>query len=127
LRPNKRSTVLLGAFALFGCAVPYTEMNPIGGVEHIQMDERTYTVRARGNGYTSTDRVRDYVLLLSAEIAESRNCRGFEVVEARDVTQQYWGKRTGRLTFEFPEMEAVVRLACSDAELSRARCRTQTA
>jgi hypothetical protein len=40
------------------------------------------------------------------------------MVEARDVTSQYSGKRTGRLTFEFPEMEAVVRLACSDAELS---------
>jgi hypothetical protein len=63
LRLNKPWTVLLGAFALSGCAVPYIEMNPIGGIEHAQVDERTYTVRARGNGYTSTDRVRDYVLL----------------------------------------------------------------
>jgi hypothetical protein len=106
-------------------------MSPIGGVEHTVVDEKTYNVHARGNGFTSKDDIRDYIILRSADIAAARNCDAFEVVTARNITTRYHRKSDGRLAHEFPEMEATVRLiatatrpapdACSGPRPSRIR------
>ena len=46
-----------------------------------------YRITARGNGYTSSERVQDFVLLRASEIAISRGYKGFVVNGAADQSR----------------------------------------
>lgn len=58
---------LCSIFILSGCTTPYGDMGFTGGVEATQIDDRTIRVHARGNAYTSSAIIQDYVLLKAAE------------------------------------------------------------
>jgi hypothetical protein len=82
----RRYLLVLGIIALSACATPYKQMGLGGGVEEMQISEDTYRVRARGNGYTRPDRIEDFILLRSAEIAASKGYPYFAIISAADQT-----------------------------------------
>jgi hypothetical protein len=55
--------VFLIAAMLGGCATKYQDMGFTGGVSAEPVMTDVYRILARGNGYTSADRVQDFVLL----------------------------------------------------------------
>jgi hypothetical protein len=73
----------LVAVLLVGCT-PYQKMGFMGGVDELQVSDVTYRITAKGNGYTSADRVEDYVMLRASEIAISRGYPGFTVDSVAD-------------------------------------------
>jgi hypothetical protein len=61
------SMALLALAVIGGCATKYQEMGLTGGVTAEPVMTDVYRIVARGNGYTSADRVQDFVLLKAAE------------------------------------------------------------
>jgi len=55
-------------FLMFGCATAYQAKGFRGGYNDIQLDENTFRVSFRGNGFTSQDTVITYLLYRCAEI-----------------------------------------------------------
>lgn len=72
------------ALILAGCATHYQPMGFSGGVEDMQISEDTYRIRARGNALTRPEKVEDFVLLRSSEIALSRGFPYFTIVQSAD-------------------------------------------
>ena len=77
------------ASALIIACTPYQPMGFMGGVDDLQLNETTYRIIARGNAYTSSERVWDFVLLRASEIAISRGYKGFVVVGEADQSSLY--------------------------------------
>jgi hypothetical protein len=68
-------------FRAAGCATPYQDMGFSGGVLAQQMTANTFRIVARGNGYTGTTTVQDYVMLKAAETAIQNGGTHFVIVE----------------------------------------------
>lgn len=79
-----RKLALVLALLTSACATPYQNMGLMGGVDDLQVSDVAYRITARGNGYTSPERVQDFVLLHAAEIAISRGYKGFVINGAAD-------------------------------------------
>jgi hypothetical protein len=79
----------VGALCLFvaGCATPYQEMGLLGGVTAAQIDSTTVRVSAKGNGYTDTATIQNYVLLKSAEVTRSNGLDLFMVMNAANTSR----------------------------------------
>jgi hypothetical protein len=74
----------LGASTLLlGCATAYQPHGLTGGFEESQVNQNTFRVAFRGNGYTSTNRVEELTLLRSAEICLDRGLPGFVLLRER--------------------------------------------
>ena len=54
---------------LTACATPYQKLGAMGGFDETRLAPNVWRVTFKGNGYTSTDRAEDLVLLRSAELA----------------------------------------------------------
>jgi len=80
----RRLGLAVAILLLSGCATPYQRMGAMGGVNDLQVNDTTYRITARGNGYTSSERVQDFVLLRASEIAISRGYEGFVINGAAD-------------------------------------------
>lgn len=66
---------------LAGCATSYQDKSFSGGFTDTQLDENVWQVNFNGNGYTSMERVRDFALLRSAEIALTNGYTYFAVMD----------------------------------------------
>ena len=81
--------------ALTGCATQYDATNPFvrfaGGVEALPIDGTTYRISAKGNAFTSVEKMQDFVLLKAAETTIQRGFTHFIILaeqagnEARGV------------------------------------------
>src|SRR5215471_8220818 len=71
--------------ALVGCATKYQEMSFTGGVAAEQITADTWRIRARGNAYTNSSTVQDYVLLKAAETTQAAAGTYFQIVSAADA------------------------------------------
>ena len=65
----------------FGCATPYQEMGFRGGVSSTQVNDSVYEINARGNGMTSSTRVRELSLLRAADICQANGFTNFVVLD----------------------------------------------
>ncbi len=72
---------------LSGCATPYQEMGFAGGVTAAQMTDTTFRISARGNGYTGSTVINDYVMLKAAETTVQLGYTHFMVVSASDASR----------------------------------------
>jgi hypothetical protein len=72
--------------ALSGCATPYQEMGFAGGVTAAQITDTTFRISGRGNGYTSSTVINDYVMLKAAETTVQHGYTHFMVVGAADAS-----------------------------------------
>lgn len=77
---------LVFIISLSGCATSYHGQNFFysDGYRDSQLDENVFRVTFYGNGYTSPDRVSDFVLLRSAELALNEGFQFFALVNPQD-------------------------------------------
>lgn len=73
--------------ALVACATPYQRMGLMGGVDELQLNDTTYRITARGNGFTDPERVQDFVLLKASQIALARGYAGFLIAGAENQSR----------------------------------------
>ncbi len=59
----------------------------IGGFSEVQLDPQTFRVTFKGNEYTSRERVTDFVLLRSAELALAHGFAYFIITESEDYIE----------------------------------------
>jgi hypothetical protein len=82
---------ILGVLALCallgGCATKYQEMGFTGGVAAQQITADTWRIQARGNAYTGTATVQDYVLLKAAETAQAAGATHFQIISEADASR----------------------------------------
>ena len=66
----KNILLVLISFLIIGCmtSTPYQPMGFKGGYENTQLDKNVFEVTFSGNGLTSSQRVRDFAMLRSAEL-----------------------------------------------------------
>ncbi len=76
----------LVATILGGCATKYQEMGFTGGVTAEPVMTDVYRIVARGNGYTSPDRVQDFTLLKAAETTIAAGGNYFVILGEADRT-----------------------------------------
>ena len=81
--------------ALGGCATKYQEMGFTGGVSAEPVLTDVYRIVARGNGYTSADRVQDFVLLKAAETTLEAGSNYFMIINQSDRTKVLQGQTPG--------------------------------
>lgn len=72
---------------LAGCATKYQDMGFTGGVAAEQISSDTWRILARGNGYTSSETVQDYVLLKAAETTQTQGGTHFVIVGENQANQ----------------------------------------
>ena len=79
-------TALATLLALAGCSTTYREMEQGRGVQALQMSPDTWRIEARGNGYTNTNIVKDWMLLKAAETTKQQGGTHFVITEQADAT-----------------------------------------
>ena len=79
--------VLLICAVLAGCSTKYQEMGWTGGVAAEQVSSDTWRSVARGNQYTGSRSVQDYVLLKAAETTQANGGTHFQVVSSADASR----------------------------------------
>lgn len=84
-----------------GCSTPYQNMGFAGGVAAQQMPAETFRIVSRGNSYTNTTDVQDYLMLKAAETTVQNGGTHFSVISAADAsrTSQVVTSGTARTTF----------------------------
>lgn len=86
----KKLSLLFLTFALLqGCATSYHKSNFNGGYSETQLSENIFRVSFSGNDYTGGERVADFVLLRSAELALQNGYAFFAVIDEKDVSSSY--------------------------------------
>ncbi|MFZ0766647.1 CC0125/CC1285 family lipoprotein [Bradyrhizobium sp.] len=86
---------LLAAAILSGCATKYQEMGFSGGVAAEPVMTDVYRIVARGNGYTSPDKIQDFVLMKAAETTLATGGTHFVVMNQTDRTKVDVGQTAG--------------------------------
>jgi hypothetical protein len=82
--------VLTAAFVaagVAGCATKYQDMGFAGGVAAQQISADTFRIQARGNAYTNSATVQDYVLLKAAETAKSVGASHFIILSSENAAK----------------------------------------
>jgi hypothetical protein len=79
--------IVLLCAALAGCATKYQQMGFTGGVAAEQITADTWRIQARGNAYTNSSTVQDYVLLKAAETTPAAGGTYFQMVSAADASR----------------------------------------
>ena len=86
-RATKLVIPLMGFLTLAGCGTKYQEMGFSGGVAAQQITADTFRIVARGNAYTGSTTVQDYVLLKAAETTKAAGATYFILVSASDAAR----------------------------------------
>lgn len=78
--------IAIVAFLVQGCATGYHSSGFSGGYSETQLDENVFKISFRGNGYTGRERVADFTLLRSAELALENGYKYFVIIDANSYT-----------------------------------------
>jgi hypothetical protein len=87
----KGYSMRLCAFALLAvvaCATPYQQQGARGGFSEYPMDEDTYVVTFKGNGYTARDRVEMYLHFRCAELTLETGHDSFAIIQGRNADRR---------------------------------------
>src|SRR5262245_44740936 len=68
---------------VLAACTPYTSSGLLGGFSETQLSPNVWKVNFQGNGYTSTERVSDFVLLRSADLTLQSGFTHFALADAR--------------------------------------------
>lgn len=66
---------------------PYEPFGSLGGYEDMQINENTFNVSFKGNGWTSQERASDFALLRSAELTLNNGFNYFIIAGTQDNTK----------------------------------------
>lgn len=83
----QRVLVLALVLVTVGCSTKYQDMGLTGGVAAQQMTASTFRITARGNGYTSSTTIEDYMVLKAAETTKQVGGTHFLIVSAADASR----------------------------------------
>src|SRR6267378_1291703 len=72
---------------LTGCGTKYQEMGFTGGVAAEQVTADTWRIKARGNAYTNSSTIQDYVLLKAAETTQAAGGTHFQLISSSDASR----------------------------------------
>ena len=75
-------------FGLQGCSTPYQSLGFGGGYTDMRLNENTFKVSFRGNGYTSTDKVQNLLLRRCAELTLQSGYKYFVMLAATSSDDQ---------------------------------------
>jgi len=108
-------TILAVAVFLTGCATPYKPDGMMGGFSERQLGEDVFTVTFQGNGYTSDQKARDYLLLRCADVTLAHGSKYFRLVgSANDSKNGAMAVASGNSAFiapiHFPSETATIQL-----------------
>lgn len=78
------AAVLCVAFGVYGCATRYGSMDFMGGVDSVAMRPDMEMIVAEGNGFTSSSRLQQFVLLKAAQDCLANGYTSFAVMNPRD-------------------------------------------
>ena len=83
--------LVLVVLVLAGCSTPYQDKGFTGGVSAEQITTDTFRISGRGNSFTSSTRIQDYVMLKAAETTVQQGGTHFLIIEKTDAsrTSQY--------------------------------------
>jgi hypothetical protein len=95
IRVTRWCVAALAFTLLSGCATKYQEMGFTGGVVAEPVMTDVYRIVARGNAYTSADRVQDFVLLKAAETTLAAGGSYFVIMDQSDRTKVAVGQTPG--------------------------------
>ncbi|MEZ5499086.1 MAG: hypothetical protein R3E77_06620 [Steroidobacteraceae bacterium] len=70
------------AVALVGCATPYQSSGFRGGYKEIRLGDNVFQVSFQGNAYIGAQKVKDFTLLRSAELAQENGFDYFAIVDS---------------------------------------------
>ena len=87
---------LVVALAAAACSTKYQDMGFAGGVAAQQMTANTFRIVARGNGYTSSTTVQDYMVLKAAETTKQVGGTHFLIISADDASRTNYVATPGR-------------------------------
>jgi hypothetical protein len=90
-----RLFIVLVAATLCGCATKYQDMGFTGGVTAEPVMTDVYRIVARGNGYTSQDRIQDFSLMKAAETTLAAGGSHFVIVDQSNRTKVDVGQTPG--------------------------------
>ena len=80
----KKISLLCAAAALLsGCATPYRQEGFLGGLNETQVGPNVWRISFQGNGFTTTERAEDFVLLRGAELALKNGYSYFGLASSR--------------------------------------------
>lgn len=82
-RFSKLLSIISAATFAAGCATGYQPNGLTGGFEEAQVNQDSFRVHFRGNGYTSSNRAEELTLLRSAEICLEHGFPGFVLLRER--------------------------------------------
>jgi hypothetical protein len=68
------------------CATTYQKSGFTGGYSETQLDVNVFKISFRGNGYTDRERVTDFTLLRSAELALKNGYQYFAIIDSNNYT-----------------------------------------
>ena len=119
----KNIFVIISIFLFAGCATQYKADGLTGGYSQIQINEKTWQVSFRGNGYTSKNRAQKFAMRRAAEITIEQGYTHFIITQSSsqistmetagssmttgniDPNSGYFSSNTtnyGGMTFSFP-------------------------
>lgn len=78
--------VVAAVVACAGCT-PYKSLGLMGGVDDLQLNASSYRIYARGNGFTSPERVHDFILLRASQLAILHGFEGFVIDSNENQTE----------------------------------------
>lgn len=93
-----RRQLLLVIILLTACSTPYQPRGLLGGFSEARLDETTYQVSFKGNGYTSAETVQQYVLYRAAELTTQAGFDHFVIVSGRDISRTFAHTTPGTAT-----------------------------
>jgi len=82
----KQLIIILVILCVQACATSYQSDGYLGGYSETQLDENVFKVSFRGNGYTRREKVADFTLLRSAELALRGGYNYFVVIDSGSYT-----------------------------------------
>ena len=92
-----RAVILAILLCVAGCQTKYQEPGLTGGVSAAPMGGGVYRIAVRGNGYTDTTTVQDYVFLKAAETALQAGSSYFTIISAQDASRSETNQAPGTI------------------------------
>jgi uncharacterized protein YceK len=99
-----KNIILIVFVSIFiqGCATTYQKSGFSGGYSETQLDTNIFKVSFRRNSYTGGERVADFTLLRSAELALKNGYQYFAIIDSNSYTSRssYMSSSTTLFQFE---------------------------
>ncbi|MGD9152158.1 MAG: hypothetical protein PVG30_00660 [Gammaproteobacteria bacterium] len=77
-------SIVLLFLSLVGCSTSYGPCGLTGGYSDMRLNNDTYKVAFRGNGFTSQDKVQNLLLRRCAELTKQNNYRYFVILTGKE-------------------------------------------